>query len=72
MADWREVDTIVDAGGRSLVVGIKDGKVTLRTLGTRTAGAVELDDDLCEVFQQVFISACWQAARESAGTAVRT
>ncbi len=61
-----ELGTITDAQGRSVVVGASGGKVTLRTLRTRTQGAVELTGDLAEDFAQLFIAAVWQAAQQEA------
>ena len=46
------------------------GVSALCLTGTRTGGAVELTDDLCEVFAQVFLAAHWQAAREAAMDAI--
>ena len=40
------------------------GAVTLRTLHTRTSGAVELSPALAEEFGQLYVSACWAAARD--------
>jgi hypothetical protein len=70
MAEWRLVDTITDRNGRAVDVGITGGRVTLRTLGTRNGDPVELGGGLAEAFAQAFMSACWQAAQELAGTAV--
>jgi hypothetical protein len=61
-----EIGTVTDARGRSVTVGASGGKVTLRTLRTRTRGAVELDGDLAEDFAQVYIAAVWQAAQQEA------
>ena len=62
----RIVGTLADAEGRQVTVGVSGGKVTLRTLGTRTGGAVELDGVMCEEFAQDFLSAVWQAAQQLA------
>ena len=62
----RIIGTLTDAGGRQVTVGVSGGKVTLRTFGTRTGGAVELTGDLAEDFAQLYLSGCWQAAQELA------
>ena len=62
----REVGRIADARGREVVVGIDGGTVTLRTLGTRTGGAVTLGSYQAEEFAQLYASACWQAGWQSA------
>ena len=68
MAGVTEVGTVTDAQGRSVVVGASGGKVTLRTLRTRTQGAVELTGDLAEDFAQLLVAAVWQAAQQEART----
>lgn len=65
----REVGRVADKEGREVIVGIGYGTVTLRTLRTRTSGAMELTGDLAEDFSQLFISACWQAAESRAWAA---
>lgn len=62
----REVGRLADEEGREVIVGVDCGTVTLRTLHTRTSGAVELTGDLAEDFSQLFVSACWQAAEARA------
>lgn len=70
----REIDRMSDDAGRVIVVGVDHGAVTLRTLHTRTSGAVALSPVLAEEFAQLYVSACWQAARDGErlpGTTVR-
>jgi hypothetical protein len=62
----REIGRITDEQGREIVVGISYGAVTLRTLHTRTDGAVTLRAYQAEEFAQLFTSACWQAGWQSA------
>lgn len=61
----REIDRITDEQGRIVVVGVSYGTVTLRTLHTRTSGAVTLSGTRAEEFGQLHISACWAAARDA-------
>ncbi|HET9968526.1 MAG TPA: hypothetical protein VFQ68_09840 [Streptosporangiaceae bacterium] len=58
----REIGRIVDEQGRIVVVGVSCGTVTLRTLHTRTSGAVELGVTQVEELAQLIVSATWQAA----------
>lgn len=58
----REIGHLEDSQGRILIVGVDYGTVTLRTLRTRTSGAVTLSGHQAEEFGQLYISACWQAA----------
>lgn len=60
----REIGRLADDAGRILIVGVSYGGVTLRTLHTRTSGAVELSPALAEEFAQLYLSACWAAARD--------
>ena len=60
----REIDRIADDVGRVLIVAVDYGAVTLRTLHTRTGGAVALSPALAEEFGQLWIAACWAAARD--------
>ena len=60
----REIGRLEDGQGREIVVGADRGRVTLRTLHTRTDGAVELTSDRAEEFAQMFVSACWEAGRQ--------
>lgn len=66
----RIIGMLTDAEGRQVTVGVSGGKVTLRTIGTRTGGAVELDGIQAEDFAQLFLGASWQAMQELAATAV--
>ena len=61
-----EIGRVRDDRGRIAIVGTDGGRVTLRTLRTRTSGAVELDEEKSEYFGQLFVSACWQAAEARA------
>lgn len=58
----REIGRIEDDQGRVVIVGVDYGTVTLRTLRTRTSGAVTLSGHQAESFGQLYISACWAAA----------
>ena len=60
----REIGRLEDGQGRIVIVGTDYGTVTLRTLHTRTSGAVELSPALAEEFGQLYVSACWAAARD--------
>jgi hypothetical protein len=60
----REIGRVTDDQGRVVIVGTCQGRVTLRTLRTRTSGAVELTQDLAEDFGQLYVAACWQAGRD--------
>jgi hypothetical protein len=59
--DVREIGRIEDDQGRVVIVGVNGDEVTLRTLGTRTSGAVTLAAFRAEEFAQLYTSACWQA-----------
>lgn len=61
MSDGREVGRITDGEGRIVVVGVDDSMVTLRTLHTRTSGAVKLGAYDTEELGQYVVSAAWQA-----------
>jgi hypothetical protein len=61
----REIGRVEDDQGRIVIVGVSQGRVTLRTLHTRTGGAVELAQDRAEEFSQAFVAACWEAAAEA-------
>jgi hypothetical protein len=60
----REIGRLEDDQGRIVIVGVDHGAVTLRTLRTRTSGAVELGCVQAEEFGQLYIAACWAAARD--------
>jgi hypothetical protein len=60
----REIGRITDDAGRILIVGVDHGAVTLRTLHTRTGGAVTLGCVQAEELGQLYIAACWEAARD--------
>jgi hypothetical protein len=62
----RIIGTLTDTEGRQVTVGLRGSKVTLRTLGTRTGDAVELDGIQAEDFAQLFLGGCWQAMQERA------
>ena len=56
----REIGRIEDDQGRVVIVGVDHGAVTLRTpLGTVELGCVK-----AERFGQLYIAACWEAARD--------
>lgn len=57
----REIGRIEDGQGRIVIVGVDYGTVTLRTLRTRTGGAVALSVLQAEELGQLYIAACWQA-----------
>ena len=59
--DVREIGRVEDGQGRIVIVGIDGDQVTLRTLRTRTSGAVTLAAYGAEEFAQLLVSACWQA-----------
>lgn len=61
----REIGRVEDGHGRIIVVGVDYGKVTLRTLHTRTHGAVTLDAARSEEFMQLYVRACWEAGADS-------
>jgi hypothetical protein len=58
----REIGRLTDDAGRVLIVGVGYDAVTLRTLRTRTSGAVELGPSQTEELAQLIVSAAWQAA----------
>jgi hypothetical protein len=60
----REIGRLEDDQGRIVIVGVDHGAVTLRTLHTRTSGAVELGCVQAEEFAQLYVCACWAAARD--------
>jgi hypothetical protein len=60
----REIGRLEDAQGRILIIGISYDAVTLRTLHTRTKGAVELGLLQTEELGQLVVSAAWQAAAQ--------
>ena len=55
----REVGTVTDMDGGPLVVGVD---YDLVTIGTR-----RLTQEQAEEFGHLFVSACWQAARQVPG-----
>jgi hypothetical protein len=57
----REIGRVEDDRGRVVIVGVDHDTVTLRTLHTRTSGAVTLSSYRAEEFGQLLVSACWQA-----------
>ena len=57
----REIGRLTDDVGRVLVVGVDYDAVTLRTLHTRTSGAVALGMGQQEELGQLLIAAAWQA-----------
>lgn len=61
----RETGRIEDSQGRVLIVGVDYDAVTLRTLHTRTGGAVELGGSQVEELAQLIVSATWQAAAQT-------
>jgi hypothetical protein len=65
----REVGRLTDDAGRILIVGVSYDAVTLRTLHTRTRGAVELGASQTEELAQLLVAAAWQAAWQ-AGAAI--
>ena len=67
----REVGRLEDGQGRIVIVGVSYDTVTLRTLRTRTSGAVELDSARVEELAQLIISATWQAAWQTAASLAR-
>ena len=58
----REIGRLTDDVGRVLIVGVDYDAVTLRTLHTRTDGAVALGQGQQEELGQLVIAAVWQAA----------
>lgn len=60
----REIGRLADDVGRVVIVGTDYGAVTLRTLHARTSGAVALSPALAEELGQLYVSACWAAARD--------
>ena len=67
----REIGRLADSQGRVVIVGVNYDTVTLRTLHTRTGGAVELDSAKVEELAQLIVSATWQAAWQTAVSLVR-
>ena len=57
----REIGRLADDVGRVLIVGVDYDAVTLRTLHTRTSGAVALGMGQQEELGQLLIAAVWQA-----------
>ena len=57
----REIGRLTDDVGRVLIVGVDYDSVTLRTLHTRTSGAVALGPRQQEELGQLLIAAVWQA-----------
>jgi hypothetical protein len=62
----REIGRLEDSQGRILIVGVNYDTVTLRTLHTRTSGAVELGALQTEELGRLVVSAAWQAAAQTA------
>jgi hypothetical protein len=62
----REIGRLEDGQGRILIVGVNYDAVTLRTLHTRTSGAVTLGALQAEELGQLVVSAAWQAAAQTA------
>jgi len=67
----REIGRLADSQGREVIVGVNYDTVTLRTLRTRTGGAVELDSAKVEELAQLIVSATWQAAWQTAVSLAR-
>jgi hypothetical protein len=57
----REIGRLTDSQGRTVIIGVNDDAVTLRTLHTRTSGAVELGMMQQEELGQLLITAASQA-----------
>jgi hypothetical protein len=57
----RIIDTIPDAQGRQVTVGVHGGKVTLRTTGTQAGDPVELDGVMFDHLSRALVTACWHA-----------
>jgi len=62
----REIGRVEDELGRVLIIGVSYGAVTLRTLHTRTAGAVTLGPGKIEEVAQKYAAATWEAAWQAA------
>jgi len=60
----RVVGRLADEQGREVIVGVDYDTVTLRTLHTRTDGAVTLASHQAEEFAQMYVAACWEAAAQ--------
>lgn len=67
----REIGRLEDSQGRIVIVGVNYDTVTLRTLHTRTSGAVELDSAKVEELAQLLVAATWQAAWQTAESLAR-
>jgi hypothetical protein len=57
----REIGRLADDVGREVIIGVDYDTVTLRTLHTRTGGAVALGMAQQEELGQLLIAAVWQA-----------
>lgn len=69
MADYthvREIGRVTDMDGVELVVGVDYDAVTI---GYEHLEKFRLLSTAAEEFGQLFISACWQAARQQGGAA---
>jgi imidazolonepropionase-like amidohydrolase len=67
----REIGRIEDDQRRIVIVGVDHGTVTLRTLRTRTSGAVTLGAMQTEELAQLIVSATWHAAWALGAAAAR-
>ena len=57
----REIGRLTDNAGRVLIIGADHGAVTLRTLHTRTSGAVTLGRADQEELALMLVAAVWKA-----------
>lgn len=57
----REIGRLTDDAGREIVIGVSYDAVTVRTLHTRTSGAVALGMAQQEDLARLIIAAAWQA-----------
>jgi hypothetical protein len=57
----RIIDTIPDAQGRQVTVGVRGGKVTLRTTGTQAGDPAELDGVMFDHLSRALTTASWLA-----------
>ena len=58
----REIGRLTDGQGRIIAVGVDHGTVTLCT----ASGGITLASVQAEDFARLYVSACWQAARQAA------
>ena len=57
----REIGRLTDNAGRVLIIGADHGAVTMRTLHTRTSGAVTLGRADQEELALMLVAAVWKA-----------